>query len=163
MGNFWNWDYIIVLLEKKLILLQPYSLWDVLFYRGFSLLMGNLFWPLTQWTSQRRRKHWGPCSWGCLCSQELRALNLHLHCVPVFLLFPQFSLRVLGGLLHVMPSLSIPAHQDPCPEWGWKESFLASPFLGRVVSLRAYGEYAENRKLRLGKVRWDWEGTPNSR
>jgi len=27
---------------------KPYSLWDVLVYRGFSSLRGNLFWPLTQ-------------------------------------------------------------------------------------------------------------------
>lgn len=24
---------------------KPYSLWDVLFYRGLSSLMGNFFWP----------------------------------------------------------------------------------------------------------------------
>lgn len=38
------------------------NLWDVLFYRGFSSLMGNFFWPPTQQPSQRRGKHWGPCS-----------------------------------------------------------------------------------------------------
>lgn len=41
---------------------KPCNLWDVLFYRGFSSLMGNFFWPLTQQPSQRRGKHWGPYS-----------------------------------------------------------------------------------------------------
>ena len=32
-----------------------------------------------------------------------------------------------------------------------------------MVSLRAFGEYKESRKLRLDKVRWDWEKSPNSK
>lgn len=44
------------------------------------------------------------------------ALQLHLHCVPVFLLFPSLSLCVLGHVWHLMLFLSTSAHRAPCPE-----------------------------------------------
>lgn len=83
------------------------NLWDVLFYRGFSSLMGNFFWPPTQQPSQRRGKHWGPCSWERVSSSSPPAL---CSCLPTLSLL---SLYDLGGSLPVMPCLSIPAHQAP--------------------------------------------------
>lgn len=118
---------------------KPCSLWDVLFYRRFSSLMGNFFWPLTQRPSQRRGKHWGPCSWERVSSSSPPALY---SCLPILSLL---SLCDLGGPLPVVLCLSIPAHQAPCPEWGWKGSFSASPSLERVVSLRTLGQYEESR------------------
>lgn len=88
MGNIWNLDWIIVLLEKQLIQRSHIAC------GMFCFIGGSAHWWVTSSGLNEPVKgegSTGPCSWVCLCSQELRVSSSSpsslWFCLPVLSLF----------------------------------------------------------------------------